>query len=184
MKAEIRSSKWINYIGCPARFFGGEYIGNGARQVGDFGAVAWWAECGTAKAMGRESLKLLAPIAQKYPDSPLIAEALYEQGWAKQNLGKPDEALKDYEDAATRSRDKAGARARFMIGEIYFEKKNYDEAIKQFQRVMFGLGGDKATPEVRIWQAQAGFETGRCWEVQIQGADAKKKQECVASANS
>ena len=56
---------------------------------------------------------------------------MYETGWAKQNLGQLADALQDYEAAATKSRDHVGARARFMMGQIHFEKKEFDDAIRE-----------------------------------------------------
>jgi TolA-binding protein len=134
--------------------------------------------------MWKESLELLAQIPQKYADSPYVVEARYEMGWARQNLKQTDDAMKDYEFAAINSRDAVGARARFMMGELLFEKKQFDEAIKQFQRVMFTYGGENAVADVKVWQAQAGYEAGRCWEVQISTApDPKRKSQCVAEAS-
>jgi TolA-binding protein len=130
-----------------------------------------------------ESLKLLASIPEKFPESPLLAEAQYEAGWAKQNLGQNDEAMKDYEAAATKSRDQVGARARFMMGELHFAAKKHDDAIKEFQRAMFGFGGEQATAETKNWQAKSGYEAGRCAEVQIAEAkDAAAKQKAISDA--
>jgi TolA-binding protein len=130
-----------------------------------------------------ESLKLLAAIPEKFPETPLLAEALYESAWAKQNLGQNDDALQDYEAAATKSRDHVGARARFMMGELHFAAKNHDEAIKEFQRAMFGFGAEQATAETKNWQAKSGYEAGRCAEVQVAEAkDAAAKQKALANA--
>ena len=130
-----------------------------------------------------QGLEWLAEIPKRFAESPYLAEAHYELGWARQNLKRSDEALKDYEIAASKSRDAVGARARFMIGEVLFEKKQFDEAIKQFQRVMYTFGGDNSADDVKIWQAQAGFEAARCWEVQIQSeSDGKRKMQCLAEA--
>ena len=130
-----------------------------------------------------ESLKLLTAIPEKFPESPLLAEAIYEAGWAQQNLGKNDEALKNYEAAATKSRDHVGARARFMMGELHFAAKKHDDAIREFQRAMFGFGAEQATPETKNWQAKSGYEAGRCAEVQITEAkDAAAKQKAIADA--
>ena len=72
------------------------------------------------------------------------------------------------------SRGEAGAYAQYLIGEIQFERKQHGEAIRSFLRVMYGYGGESAPKEVQHWQAMAGFEAGRCAEVQKQIADAKK----------
>jgi tetratricopeptide (TPR) repeat protein len=130
----------------------------------------------------KDSVELLDQLIEKFPKSSYLYEALYERGWAKQNLKQIDEALVDYE-AASAGRDQAAARARFMIGEIRFDQKKYDEAVKDFQRVMFGFGGEKAPPEVKTWQAKSGFEAARCWEVRIEGAaDAAQKAAALANA--
>lgn len=130
-----------------------------------------------------ESQSYLAVIASKFPTSPYKDEAAYETGWAKKNQGKLDDALKDFDAAATANRGEVGARARFMMGEVYFEKKEFEEASRQYQRAMFGYGGEQAAPEVKNWQAKSGYQAARCAEVQIQEAqDAKKKAAALAEA--
>lgn len=115
----------------------------------------------------QESLKHLEALIKKFPQTPYLAEALYERGFAKQNLNQLDAALADYEQAAEQSRGAVGARARFMRGEVLFTQKNYDEAVKEFLRVMFGFGGAQAPDEVKSWQAKSGYEAARCRDVQI-----------------
>lgn len=124
-----------------------------------------------------DAVKLLSVIPTKFADSPYLAETHYELGWARQNLDQLDAAVQDYEIAAVKSRDAVGARARFMIGEALFAKKQHDDAVKQFQRVILGYGGDKAPDDVKNWQARSSFEAGRCREVTASSADtpAKKK---------
>jgi TolA-binding protein len=128
------------------------------------------------------ALKSLEQIPQEHADSPYVPEALYEVGWARQNSGNEAEALKAYEVAAATSRTAVGARARFMIGEVHFNGKQHAEAIRHFQRVMYGYGGDKALDEVKRWQAKAGFEAGRCAEVQIQDAKPGERPNLIADA--
>lgn len=131
----------------------------------------------------KTSLDLLTQFETKFPDSSSLPSANYHVGLAQQNLGKADEAIKAYETAATTSRDEVGAKARFMLGELQFEKKAHEDAIREFQRCMFGYGGDNAAPETKNWQAKSGFEAGRCAEVQITGApDAAAKAKHIADA--
>jgi TolA-binding protein len=133
--------------------------------------------------MWKESLALLAQIPEHFPETPYLAESLYESGWAKQNLAQPTEAMQDYTKAAEIVRTDVGARARFMLGELHFEQKNYAEAIKEFQRGMYGYGGDAAPPETKNWQGKSGYEAGRCAEVQIAAAkDAAAKAKLVSDA--
>lgn len=128
------------------------------------------------------ALQLLQQIPRQFPDSPLLPEAYYELGAARQGLGQVDEALQAYEEAARLSRAAVGARARFMIGEIYFERKDHPAAIRQFLRVILGYGGEQAVDEVKPWQAKAGFEAGRCAEVQIPQAQPGERSRLLAEA--
>jgi TolA-binding protein len=130
-----------------------------------------------------ESLAFLESIPADFPTSTYVPEALYEIAWVKQNQGKPDEALTLYEQAATKSRGDVGARSRFMLGELYFTDKKYDKAIPEFQRAMFGFGGDNAPAEVKKWQAKSGYEAGRCAEVQIaETTDPAARAKLIANA--
>jgi TolA-binding protein len=130
-----------------------------------------------------QSVTYLTSLTTKYPESVYITEAQYELGWAKKNQGELDAALKDFELAATHNRGEVGARARFMIGEIYFEKKDFEEASRQYQRAMFGYGGEAAPEDVKNWQAKSGYQAARCAEVMIEGAkDAKQKADAIAQA--
>lgn len=130
-----------------------------------------------------EAISYLSQIPMHYAESPYLAEAHFELGRAAEMAKKPDEAAKHYEIAAEKSRGEVGARARFMLGELQFSRKAYDDAVKHFQRVMFGFGGDNASDAVKAWQAQAGYEAARCCEVQIESAaDAEKKAKLIADS--
>ncbi|MBN2475027.1 MAG: tetratricopeptide repeat protein [Pirellulales bacterium] len=112
------------------------------------GQLKQWQKC----------LELATQCAEKAPDSPSLHMALYQQGWAQQNLGKPDEAMKLYPQVIAKANDEWAARAQFMIGEIQFEQKNHAEAIKSFYKVIYGYGYPQ-------WQADATYEAARCFEV-------------------
>jgi TolA-binding protein len=72
-----------------------------------------------------------------------------------------------------------------MVGEGLFEQKKFDAAIRAFKRVMYGYGGEQAPDDVKPWQAVAGYEAGRCAEVQIKSAsDAAAKAKLIADAKS
>jgi TolA-binding protein len=129
-----------------------------------------------------EALAFLAQIPEKHAESPYLAEAHYELGWAKQNSGKEADAIKDYEQAAAKSRGAVGARARFMMGELQFGRKQYSEAIRSFQRAMYGYGGENAPADVKNWQAKSGYEAGRCADVQIKDAAPAARAGLIAEA--
>ena len=118
------------------------------------------------------SLATLEQAAKEFADSEFLPEILYEEGWAKQNLSQPDEALTFYEDVTAKTDREVAARARFMIGEIYFEKKNHAEAIKNFFKAAYGYGYPQ-------WQANSQYEAGRCFEVLGKKDQARKSYQEV-----
>ena len=126
----------------------------------------------------QESLAILETIPKDFAKSSYLPETHYEIGWAQHQLKKFDLALKSYEEAATESRTAVGARARFMMGEVEFQQKKFTQAIRHFQRVMYGFGGAEAAADVKNWQSKAALEAGRCCGVQAQqsktAADRKK----------
>lgn len=114
-----------------------------------------------------KSLQLLARCVTEFPTSPHVPEALYEQGWAQQNLDKPAEALALYQQVLVKAPNReVAARAQFMIGEIQFSQKNHAEAVSSFFKVVYGYSYPK-------WQAEAAYEAARCLEV------LKKKDQAV-----
>ncbi len=113
---------------------------------------------------------------QQITDSPYLAEAQCELGWAKQNLKQLDEALKLYEGVADGPASVVTARARFLMGEIDFERKNHKEAIRNFFKIAYNPAFEsKDTPAaIRVWQANATFEAARCLEIMQKPDQAKK----------
>lgn len=102
------------------------------------------------------SLQLLQRAAKEFPESQYLPEILCEQGWALQNLGKPDDALPLYESVTAKSNGEAAARARFLVGEVYFGKKNYNEAVRNYFKASYGYSYPK-------WQAASQYEAGECF---------------------
>lgn len=117
-----------------------------------------------------ESVAFFDALIEKNPESSYLAEAHFERGRARQKLNQIAEAVADFKEAAERSRDVVGARAQFMLGEIGFQQKHFDDAIKDYQRVMFRYGTEQVPPAIKSWQAKAGFEAGRCCDVMIESA--------------
>lgn len=126
-----------------------------------------------------ESFDLLDKAIGEYPDSAYLPELRYEAAWAQQNLGQGDAALKRYEQVVEETDREVSARARFMIGEILFEKKEYKEAIRNFFKVAYGYGYPQSSEAVRVWQASASYEAGRCFEVLKMTEQAKKSYQEV-----
>lgn len=106
----------------------------------------------------KESLDWLSKGAKELPDSKYLPQMLCEQGWALQNMGQSDEALKLYEQVIAKTGTETAAKAQFMIGEIQFAAKQHTEAVKSFFKVIYGYSAPR-------WQSEAGYEAGRCFEV-------------------
>ncbi len=111
------------------------------------------------------SQKLLDDAIVQFGDSAYLPELQYESGWACQNLGQTEEAVVRYEEVIAQTDREVSARARFMLGEILFEKKQYKEAIRNFFKVAYGYGYPKAPDALQVWQANASYEAARCFEV-------------------
>ncbi|HWA99630.1 MAG TPA: tetratricopeptide repeat protein, partial [Pirellulales bacterium] len=113
------------------------------------------------------SQALLEQAAKIDPNSEYLPEILYEQAWAKQNQDATDEALALYQRVTEATGNEVAARARFMIGEIHFEKKDFQQAITDF----IAVSDVYPYPQ---WQAAALYEAGRCFEVRGQREQARK----------
>ncbi|MEC8555480.1 MAG: tetratricopeptide repeat protein [Planctomycetota bacterium] len=124
-----------------------------------------------------ECERWLTVVVQRFPKSSYLSTALYELAYCKQQQNQTDLAMELYENVADNYRTEVGARARFMMGEIYFSKRDYAKAIPEFQRVMFGFGGDRASGKIKNWQVKSAFEAARCSEILIDSlsGDARKK---------
>ncbi len=132
-----------------------------------------------------EAVDMLAKIPEAFPKSRYLPEALYEQGWAKQNLDETDAAKELYAKAAEAdlARTAIGARARFMLGELHFAAEKHEDAIIEFQRVVFTYGDANAPAETKKWQAKSAYEVGRCNEVLAKEAKTpQQKQQLVKEA--
>jgi TolA-binding protein len=122
-----------------------------------------------------DSLRHLQELSTKYPQSPHLPEALYEQGWAKHNQRKFPEAVKLYEAAADKAPAReVGVRARFMVGEVLFEQGNHKDAVRNYFKVAYGFSEEGAPESIRFWQASALYESARCFEV-LKNVDQAKK---------
>ena len=121
----------------------------------------------------------LGTMKTKVPNSPFLPTAKYELAFARQNQKKTTEAIELYSELAEEQRNEIGARARFMMGEVFFADREFAKAISEFQKVMFGYGGTQAPSDIKNWQARAAFEAGRCSEVLIVDQKGEKKRKAV-----
>lgn len=113
----------------------------------------------------KEALEWFEELSERFPNTSYLPQLIYEMGAAHQKLGNDERALHFFGEASDNYRNEIGARARFMAGEIHFGRKDFKEAIAEFQRLMFGYGAARAPENIKGWQAKAGFEAGRCSEL-------------------
>ncbi len=120
------------------------------------------------KETWQKGLALLDRLVKESPDTAYLPEALYERGWALQNLGRFDEAMGEYQQVLAKSNAEPAARAQFMIGQIQFQQKKHAEAVKSFYLVLYGY----PYPQ---WQADAAFEAAKCFEALHKKSQAVKQ---------
>lgn len=138
----------------------------------------------SAAQLGRwnEALGWYESLRTRYPSSDYLSQVFYETGLAHRMSGDNDSAIKFFTETANTFRDESSARARFMIGQIYFEQEKLADAITEFKRVMYGYGAEKAADSIKDWQAKSGFEAGRCAERFIQLNLGQKRQQSIELA--
>ncbi len=112
-----------------------------------------------------ESLALVNQVIENHPDSVYLPQAQLTAGRAHYGKKEYDKADELFEVVATGSRNATGAEARFYMGAIRFGQKKHADAIRQYQRVMFGFGADKALDEVKKFQHLSATEAAICSEV-------------------
>ena len=127
-------------------------------------------QCAAQTKAWDEALSWYQELRERFPATGYLSQAFYESGFAHQQKNERDKAIKLYSQVADNYRNEVAARARFMMGEIYFGQRTFDKAIPEFQRVMFGFGADRAPVAIKNWQAKSGFEAARCSELMLQQA--------------
>ncbi len=127
----------------------------------------------------KECENWLRVIVDQYPSTPYLPQVIYELAFCNQNLKNKDEALRLYGEVAEKYRTEIAARARFMMGELYFAEREFTKAIPEFQRVMYGFGAAQAPSDIKNWQARSAFEAGRCAEVLIGDAKGEKRDKAI-----
>ena len=123
------------------------------------------AEAAAQQQKWEDSLAIAERFLAAAPQSPQVPQGRYAAAWARQNLGRLDEALAGYCAVADGARTEVAARARLMEGEVLFEQGNHKDAIKAFFKAAYGFGEKQAPPAFHPWQSQATFEAARCFEV-------------------
>ncbi len=111
-------------------------------------------DCAAKLKRWQESYTHFQKLVDQYPQFPQRSEALLGAAYALQEQDQPDRAIQLYDQVTKQTETETAAQARFMVGEIEFGRKRYEDAIEQFLLVTVGYPYES-------WQALARFETAR-----------------------
>lgn len=114
-------------------------------------------QCLTTLQHWPKAERVFATYLDRFGDHEQWFQARFGVGWARENQGRYDDAIRAYEDVVERHQGSTAARAQFQIGESLFAKKQYDEAVRAFLKVDILY----AYPE---WSAAALYEAAQCFE--------------------
>lgn len=128
----------------------------------------------------QEALKFSDQLLQSQASEGLKLEGWFEKGRAQMGLNQNDEARESFTQAAADRSGEIGAKARCMIGDLYFVEKDFDKAIDSYSNVFYGYGGDQKNEAVDPWQGYAIYHAARCSYVRIQQAQNDGNKELAA----
>ena len=112
--------------------------------------------CAASLKKWPESQKFFETLTREFPAFEQFQDARYGLALALQNQGRLSEARAIDEQVAKATDTETAAKARFMLGEIAFAERKYEDAVEQFLTVTSGYA-------YKHWQALAQFEIGRCF---------------------
>ena len=112
--------------------------------------------CAANQKKWAESQKYYETLVRDFPRFEQLDEARYGLAVALQNQARLDEARRLFQQAAKAGPAETAAKARFMLGEIAFAERKFEDAIEQYLMVTSGYA-------YKHWQALAQFEIGRCF---------------------
>ncbi|MFM9995259.1 MAG: tetratricopeptide repeat protein [Phycisphaerales bacterium] len=119
-----------------------------------------------------ESEKTFGTYLTEFGSADLWFQAKFGAGWAMENQGRIDDAVKAYREVVDRHQGPTAARAQFQVGECLFAKKEYETAARELLKVDILYD----YPE---WSAAALYEAGRCFESMNDLDNARKQYELV-----
>ena len=128
-----------------------KYLPNALYRAGDSaGALKKWPD----------SQKHYQQLIASFPEFYAVNEARYGLGLALQNQNQLEPANKVFLEVTTKTASPTAAKCRFMLGEIAFAQKKYEDASAHFLEVVVGYPEKEEYAE---WQALAHLESGRCF---------------------
>jgi tetratricopeptide (TPR) repeat protein len=89
-----------------------------------------------ASSEGADALRLMMLFKKKYPNSPEADKVKMAIAEADVMMGRPEDALKTYEDIIKNPHDKNSVvEAEFRRGDVYFGEKDYKKALETYEAV-------------------------------------------------
>jgi len=119
-----------------------------------------------------QSQQRFEALLKEFPKYPQLSAARYGLGLALQKQNQLARALVVFEQVTKETNTEAAAKARFMIGEIAFSKKQYKVAYSSFLVAAFKYPYEE-------WQAKGYLEAGRCFKELKDNAKARELLETV-----
>ena len=117
--------------------------------------------------------QLFSAYLDRFGDSELWFQARFGLGWARENQGRHEDAVREYRQVVERHSGSTAARAQFQIGECLFAQKKYTEAAGELLKVDILYD----YPE---WSAAALYEAGQVFDKLNQRAEARQQFQAVA----
>lgn len=163
----------VNKFSDAAKHFEKALEGDRATQAWGPSAMLRWGDCLGRLEQWSRSEEVLARYLKENANSETWYQAAFGIGWARENLGRHEEAITSYRSVVERHKGPTAARAQFQTGECLFAMKKYDEAVRELMKVDILYD----YPE---WSAAALYEAGRCLEKLSKSGEARKQFETVA----
>ncbi len=79
-------------------------------------------------------------IIKTYQESGFYSRALFEIGKLEREV-RPDSAINYFKKVVELRNDEFGAEGQYLIGEIYFRQKKYNDAISEFLKLRYAFAG-------------------------------------------
>ncbi|MBQ17093.1 MAG: hypothetical protein CMJ65_08210 [Planctomycetaceae bacterium] len=111
-------------------------------------------------------------LVKEFPKYPQLSAGRYGLGLALQKQNQLDRAVVVFEQVTKETSTESAAKARFMVGECAFAKKEYKKAYEHFLVAAFKY------PYME-WQAKGFLEAGRCFKVLKDHPKAREMLETV-----
>ncbi len=120
----------------------------------------------------KQSEEAFSAVLAEFPKGDSWPEAQFGVGWARENDGRPTEAIDAYRRVVAASEGSAAARAQFQIGECLFALGRHVEAAGELLKVEILY----SYPE---WSAAGLYEAGRCFDRAGKSEDATRQFRAV-----